>query len=134
MCNASILFSAIPLCGLVAAYSVFCGLILLMALIVPMVPIARNASVTKTKILAGIGEQLEHATARIRGAQGSEQTTEEFETIERLWQLRNMVSTLQVIPFRTKYLRSAFSIVFASAVPVALQLLLPRFLSGAFPR
>lgn len=128
ICLSSILFSELPVSGLVIAYSCFSGAIILASLLIPSHPVAQKLRDAKAKTLGEIEIQLNAAFQEAIENMKTSGAKVDLVRFESLLQLREKVEKIHTWPFRVKALTAGASVVFFSSIPVILQLILERVL------
>lgn len=124
ICISSILFSVLPVGGLVIAYSCFSAATILASLIVPSFPVAQRLRDAKTKTFRDIDAQLHGAFYAALEQMKGEATKLDLTKFESLLQLREKVEAVQTWPFKIKSVTAGLSVIFFSSVPVVLQQIL----------
>jgi len=126
ICISSILFSVLPLRGLVIAYSAFAGGVLFASVAVPIIPIARRRAGAKAAALTHIDQRVQDEFQTvIKRAQASDDALD-LATLEGLLQLRDKILGCETWPFRLASIATAASVLSVSCVPVLLQVVLER--------
>lgn len=126
ICISSILFSVLPLDGLVIGYSCFAGVIILLSLAVSIFPIVRKLREAKTQTLRQIDDQVQAVFASVLAKTNGEDNKVQLDMLESLLKLRERIEKVHTWPFKLKAIRAAFSVLFLSIVPVVFQVLLEK--------
>jgi hypothetical protein len=127
LCNASVLFSVLPLDGFVLGYAIFSGSLIVLSLIIPTVPIVQKIAATKRDALHQVNTQLQNEFSQILAGCRNRQSQLDLTRLERLMSLRDRIESTNVWPFRLKFLRTGISVVLISLLPVILQFILEKY-------
>lgn len=127
VCLSSILFSVFPITELVITYSIFACLILLSSLIIPSYPIVHKLKEAKEKNLLDIDTKLNELFYKTIEEVKNGADNVDIKQFEVLFQLRDRIDSVTILPFKTKSISAAFSIILLSLIPVIVQLILERF-------
>jgi hypothetical protein len=122
-CVTSIYFSELPINSLTIGYSIFAGMIILTAYIIPMIPI-RNKILTQKKTLMNelsFSLQSELDKIVINTKSGDDINIEKFKS---LLELKSAISAIQTIPIGFKALWNSIYIILITLLPVFIQLIL----------
>lgn len=124
----SILFSILPISGLIIGYSVFSGIIIISALFVPSMPVVKKLKEAKISALYEIDKQLYLSFYRSLDELKPSKTDIDYEKVKTLLELREKVDNINIWPFRMKSIFAGISVIFFSSVPVILQIILSKLL------
>ncbi len=128
MCLSSILFSVLPVGGLVVIYSIFAGIILLASLIIPPLPVAQKLRDAKAQVLYDLDQQLNQVFyGTLEKLKKGDRQSVDMAEFEALLQLREKIAGLNILPFKSKSITAGASIIFFSLIPVLLQFVLQKF-------
>lgn len=127
ICLSSILFSVFPITGLVITYSIFACLILLSSLIIPSYPVYQKLKDAKEKNLTDIDAKLNELFYKTINEVKSGGSNFDLKQFEILFQLRDRIESVTILPFKSKTLSAALSIILVSIIPVIVQIILERF-------
>lgn len=131
ICNASILFSILPLSGFVLGYALFSGGLIILSSLIPTVPIIRKIATSKRDALHRVNTQIQHEFGRILEASGSDEGQVDLARLEKLIALRDRIDGTNIWPFRIKFFSTGLSIVFVTSLPPLLQAVIQRFFKSA---
>lgn len=127
LCNASVLFSVLPLSGFVLGYAMFAGSLIILSLMIPAVPIIQKIASTKRDALHQVNTQLQNEFSLILEGCRSQERQLELTRLERLMALRDKIESTNVWPFRIKFFGTGISVVLISLLPAVLQFLLEKY-------
>lgn len=127
LCLSSILFSLFPITELIIAYSIFACLILLSSLIIPSYPVMDKLKKAKQKNLEEIDIKINDLFYGMIDKVNSGSNDIDWKQLEILFQLRDRIESVTVLPFKSKTVSAAVSIVLISIVPVIVQIILEKF-------
>jgi len=126
LCIGSVAFSTLPLGGFLVGYSVFCGLVLIASIFVPIVPLALRTREVKEEALRAINARLDECYREFMAKAREGDATAELAMLERYFTLKAKIEAVPVWPFKLRSIGAALSVVFFSSIPVLLQLILER--------
>ncbi|MEW6197769.1 MAG: hypothetical protein AB1601_03770 [Planctomycetota bacterium] len=126
ICLSSILFSVLPIGGLVVAYSCFSSVVLIASIVIPALPVTQRLHEAKSRTLRELDSELHHAFRILLDSIKQGEAQPALGKFEALLQLREKVEAVQAWPFRMKSLGAAMSIICFSSIPVVLQIILER--------
>ena len=127
LCNASVLFSVLPLSGFVLGYAMFSGSLIILSLIIPAVPIVQKIAATKRDALHQVNTQLQGEFSQILEGCRSQGGQLDLTRLERLMALRDKIESTTVLPFRVRFFGTGISVVLISLLPAVLQFLLEKY-------
>ena len=124
---ASILFSELPVGGLVIMYALFALLMLLASLVVPSIPIIQRLNEARTNHIYEIDVQIDALFQQLLQEFKQGGVEHDLSRLNALLQLKERVQGIDIVPFRMKSLTAAISVLVFSAIPVILQVILTKF-------
>lgn len=127
ICLSSILFSVFPISSLVITYSIFACLILLSSLIIPSYPVFHKLKAAKEKNLSEIDTKLNELFYKTINEVKSGGSNFDLKQFEILFQLRDRIESVTILPFKSRTLSAGLSIIVVSIIPVIVQIILERF-------
>jgi hypothetical protein len=126
ICLSSILFSPIPIGGLVIAYSCFSGCIIISSLVLPPLPVMQKLKEAKTIALLELDKQLYLSFYKNLEEKKPSKTNVDFDKVKTLLDLREKIEDINIWPFRVKSAMAGLSVMLFSSVPIILQIILTR--------
>ena len=126
ICLSSILFSVFPISSLVITYSIFACAILLSSLIIPSYPVFHKLKAAKEKNLSEIDTKLNELFYKTINEVKSGGSNFDLKQFEILFQLRDRIESVTILPFKSKTLSAGLSIILVSIIPVIVQIILER--------
>jgi hypothetical protein len=128
ICNASFLFSVLPLSGFVLGYALFSGSLIVSSSLVPALPIVQKISVSKRDALHHINTQIQQEFGRILDASAREDNQLDLARLDKLIALRDRIDGTTVWPLRVKFLSTGLSIIVVTLLPPLLQAFIQKYL------
>lgn len=125
----SIIFSPLPLGGVVYGYSAFAALTIIATLIVPIIPVGREQGRVKQEALLEIDLQIQAEYRQMMHAMKASGQPTSFDKLERILALRQKVESIETWPFKLKSILTSVGVAVISSVPVVVQVLLTRGLA-----
>ncbi len=121
ICISSILFSVLPVTGLVIVYSCFAGLIIISSILIPPLPVVLNLGKAKAGAIFEIDKQIHLVFYSTLDIDRSERPAVDYEKVKTLLDLREKIEAISTWPFQTQSILAALSVILFSAIPVILE-------------
>ena len=128
ICNASFLFSVLPVSGFVLGYAIFSGSLIVFSSLIPALPIVQKISVSKRDSLHHVNTQIQQEFGRILEASAREENQLDLGRLDKLIALRDRIDGTTVWPFRLKFLSTGISIIVVTLLPPLLQAFIQKYL------
>ena len=124
ICISSILFSVLPVTGLVFVYVGFTAVVVLASFVVPSHAVAARMKVKKTRALQEVNRRAEEEYERVLGQLKDVEAVPDLRRLEALLTLRERIIHLGVWPFRLEGIQAGASLLALSSLPLVLQWIL----------
>lgn len=128
ICISSILKSELPIEKFVIAYACFAGIVVVGSLLIPLLPVVRKLKEAKINALFEIDKQLHLSFHKKLEDIKPNKPNVDFEKVKTLLELREKVGAINTWPFRIKSIMAVASVMFFSAIPVILNIILEKLL------
>ena len=124
LCIASILFSPFPLQGLVVGYSLFAASVILLAFVVPELPLRDRILAEKRRVLRKVNAAL-HDEFQITGSdEDNAEQLPDLTRIREIIQLRAQIANISTWPFGVSSANTAITVFGMAMLPKILEVLL----------
>jgi hypothetical protein len=124
----SIYFSELPINSMTISYSIFAGIVILTAYIVPMIPIRNKIQIQKISILNEISSLLQNELNQLISNAKLEHEIN-IEKYNSLLELRTKISGIQSIPIGFKAFWNSIYIILITLLPVFIQIILEKIMN-----
>ena len=124
LANSSLLFSVFPINAWTIGYFCFAGLVLLLSLVVPPLPVVLKLEAAKEAALEGIDRQVHLSFYRNTADSTQRREDIDYEKVKTLIELRERIEAISTWPFRLRTVSAGLSVILFSSVPVVIQILL----------
>lgn len=131
ICIGSIYFSILPLGSLTIGYSIFSGVIIVIAFILPEIPILKKVAESRSKVLAELNNQIQIEFKRAFGKDNNYDNLD-ISRLETLLKFKEKIETINIWPFKIKIITTSFSVLFVTFLPVLLKVVLERIFKSVF--
>ncbi len=125
ICFSCIILSVLPIRGLVIAYSIFEGLLIVLTLIVPLLPLTAKIREAKHAALWELDGRIQAAFRKTLDDK-PEPADEDLARLHALLELRERIEAIETWPSKLRSVAAALSIVILSSIPVFLSVILER--------
>lgn len=123
----SILFSKFPLNSLIVGYAIFSGVVFITVLVVTPAPIMRKLKQAKIDTLGELDNRI-HELFKASGSKNRQlDNIEDLSKLRNLFELRDKIEQMNTYPFKLKSVFAFLSVIFFSALPVIVRLMLDLF-------
>ena len=121
----SIYFSELPFNAYIIGYSIFAGIIILIAYIVPMIPIRNKIQIQKSLLLSEISSLIQKELDKIvvNAKSGNSISIEKYNS---LLELKNKIAGIHAIPIGFKAIWNSVYIILITLLPVFIQVILEK--------
>lgn len=105
----------------VIAYCVFIFVMVILAIVIPPLPVVQKLREAKAEALVGLNKRLHLAFYSNLGDTATTNENIDFEKVKTLLELREKVENINIWPFRVKSVLTGLTVLFFSSVPIILQ-------------
>lgn len=123
----SIYFSNLPINTLIISYSIFAGGVILIAYIIPMIPIRNKILVKKNKAIHGLSAEIQNEFDQLIINSNLKKEID-ISRYNSLIEIRSKVSSLNTLPIGAKTFLNSLSILIVTLIPIAVQVILENYL------
>ncbi|MCR9253704.1 MAG: hypothetical protein NXI20_25035 [bacterium] len=127
-CICSIYFSVLPIGGYTIGYSIFSGIIIVVAYIFPMVPIRNAIADKKKEAIQNFSKKLQHEYDQIMLCESNEIDNAHLSKVEYYIKVLEQTSKIQTLPIGFKTIWNITYIILITLVPVVIQEILKHIL------
>ena len=128
ICVFSIFFSELQKEFLSQGYEVFAGILVILVFLIPELPLRKKVAEAKRRCLSVINAELDGEFCSAQNGSAVPVRTFDAGRVEKLMALREKVRRLSIWPFGLQTLRTAFSVVLVTLLPMILEYLLKTFI------